>query len=134
VDTERNKTLIRRWIDFANAGFAGAFDAFIATDYVGHLGDTDMNGTELEGAERAFVSSFPGMRHSIDDLLAENDRVVLRVTARGTHEGEFQGIAPTHRHVEFTGIVIYRIADDRIAESWGELDFLRLMGRLRSAE
>jgi hypothetical protein len=54
-------------------------------------------------------------------------------TSRGTHQGEFQGIAPTDRRVEFTGIVIYRIAGQKIAESWGELDFLRLMRRLRSA-
>jgi predicted ester cyclase len=134
VHTDRNKTLIRRWIDFANAGFPGAFDPFIRTDYLGHVGETTMNADELERAEREFVNAFPDMQHSIDDLLAEHDRVVLRVTSRGTHAGEFQGIAPTHRQVEFTGIVIYRIADDRIAESWGELDFLRLMRRLNAAE
>ena len=50
----------------------------------------------------------------------------------GTHRGEFEGIAPTGQRVEFTGIVIYRIAAGRIAESWAELDFLRLMRQLRS--
>jgi predicted ester cyclase len=81
----------------------GAFDEFIATDYVGHLGDTRMDLAELERVERSFAISFPDAKHSIDDILAENDRVVLRVTSRGTHRGEFQGIAPTDRPVEFTG-------------------------------
>jgi predicted ester cyclase len=133
MQTEENKQLIRRWIAFADARFPGAFDEFIAADYVGHLGDTQMDLVELERVERAFASSFPDTQHSIEDMLAENDRVVLRVTSRGTHRGEFQGIAPTDRRVEFTGIVIYRIAGHKIAESWGELDFLRLMRQLRSA-
>ena len=133
MQTEENKKLIRRWIAFADAGFPGAFDEFIATDYVGHLGDTRMDLAELERVERSFAISFPDAKHSIDDILAENDRVVLRVTSRGTHRGEFHGIAPTDRPVEFTGIVIYRIAGHKIAESWGELDFPRLMRRLRAA-
>lgn len=132
MQTDENKHVIRRWIAFADTGFPGRFDAFIAGDYVGHVGGTEMDVAELERAEQAFASAFPDMQHSIDDLLAEDDRVVLRVTCRGTHRGEFQGIAPTHRRVEFTGIVIYRVAGHKIAESWGELDFLRLMRQLRS--
>lgn len=134
MQTEENKQLIRRWLAFADGGFRGAFDEFIAADYIGHLGETQMNLAELERVERAFRSAFPDMQHFIDDILAEHDRVVLRVTSRGTHRGEFQGIAPTARRVEFTGIVIYRIAGDKIIESWGELDFLRLMRRLRSED
>ncbi len=132
MQPEENKELIRRWIAFADAGFPGAFDELFAADYVGHLGDTHMDLAELERVERAFARSFPDTEHSIDDILAANDRVVLRVTSRGTHRSEFQGIAPTDRRVEFTGIVIYRIAGNKIAESWGELDFLRLMRQLRS--
>ncbi len=132
MQTERNKELVRRWIAFVDAGFPGSFDEFIAPDYVGHLGGTQMDLPELERTERAFISSFPDTKHTIDDILAENDRVVLRVTSRGTHRGEFQGVARTNRRVEFTAIVIYRIAGNKIAESWGELDFLRLMRQIRS--
>ena len=130
--TEQNKELVRRWIAFADAGFHGPFGEFIAVGYVGHLGDTDMNVAELERAERTFTQAFPDARYSIEDVVAENDRVVLRITSRGTHRGEFEGIAATDRRVEFTGIVIYRIAGDKIVESWGELDLLRLMRQLRS--
>jgi predicted ester cyclase len=132
MQAEENKKLIRTWIAFADAGFPGPIDPFIADDYVGHLGGATMDSAELERAERALVRAFPDLQHSIGELLAEGDRVVLRVTCRGTHRGEFQGIGPTHRSIEFTGIVIYRVAGGKIAESWGELDFLRLMRQLRS--
>lgn len=129
--TETNKGVIRRWIAFANEGFPGPFDAFIAEDYVGHLGAATMDRPELERLERQFAAAFPDARHTVDDLLAEGDRVVLRTTARATHRGAFEGIAATHRAVEFTGLVVYRMCDGSIAESWGEIDFLRLIRELR---
>jgi steroid delta-isomerase-like uncharacterized protein len=131
MQPDQNKELIRRWIAFANAGFPRAFDDFIAGDYVGHLpGFPDQDRAELERLERAFVKAFPDTQHSIEDLVAEGDRVVLRVSSRGTHRGAFEGIASTGRRVEFTGIVIYRISGGRIAESWGEIDFARLITQL----
>ncbi len=131
VDTEKNKNLIRRWIDFSNAGFVGSFDDFIAADYLGHLGAATMDRCELERLEQAFYRAFPDAHHVVEDLIAEGDRVVLRTTASATHRAEFEGIARTDRAVEFTGLVVYRIRDGKIAESWGEIDFLRLMRELR---
>lgn len=128
---DKNKELIRRWIEFSNTGFAGSLDDFISPDYVGHLGATTMDRDELERVERQFYAAFPDARHAINDLIAEGDRVVLRTTARATHQGRFEGLDPTGRFVEFTGLVVYRIADGRIAESWGEIDFLRLIRELR---
>src|SRR5215831_12308131 len=98
-----NKDLIRRWIAFANAGFPGSLDQFIARDYVGHIGTSVIDREELERLERQFCEAFPDVRHSIDDLVAEGDRVVLRTTAQATHRGLFEGIEPTGRAVEFTG-------------------------------
>lgn len=133
MSTQDNKEVIRRWINFANSGFARNFDEFIAHNYVGHLGATNMDRRELERLEREFIQAFPDIQHSVDELLAEADLVVLRSTARGTHRGLFQGIAGTDCRVEFTDLVIYRIHDGKITESWGEIDFPRLMQQLRSA-
>ena len=130
----KNKELIRGWIAFANGGFLGSFDQFIADDYIGHLGATNMNCSEFECLEREFCVAFPDAQHFIDDLIVEKDLVVLRSTARATHRGEFQGVARTEKSVESTAIVIYRIQDGKIVESWGEVDFLRLMRQLRSAQ
>jgi predicted ester cyclase/shikimate kinase len=130
VDTEKNKELIRRWIDFSNAGLVGSLDDFVVGDYIGHLGAVTMDRNELERLERAFCRAFPDAHHVVEDLIAEGDRVVLRTTARATHRAEFEGIAQTDRAVEFTGLVVYRIRDGRIAEAWGEVDFLRLIREL----
>ena len=98
---------------------------------MGHLGATKMDRNELERLERQFSVAFPDTHHTVDDLIAEGDLVVLRTTARATHRGRFEGIDPTNRSVEFTGLVVYRIQDGKIAESWGEIDFLRLIRELR---
>ena len=79
-----NKDLVRRWIEFSNAGFAGNFDQFIPHDFVGHVGATVMDRDELQRLERQFGVAFPDAHHSIDDLIAEGDRVVLRTTAHVT--------------------------------------------------
>ena len=131
TELEKHKDLIRRWIDCSNSGFPGKFDEFFSIDYIGHLGATSMDRDELERLERQFSAAFPDAYHAIDDVIAEGDRVVLRTTARATHRGNFEGIAPTDRSVEFTGLVVYRIEAGRIAESWGEIDFLRLIRELR---
>jgi predicted ester cyclase len=91
-----------------------------------------MDASELERLEREFRVAFPDAYYSIDDLIAAGDRVVLRTTTRATHRGEFQGVPRTDRQVEFTGLVIYRLRDGKIAESWGEIDFLRLIRQLRA--
>jgi predicted ester cyclase len=82
-DTERNKELIRRWIAFANAGFDGSFDPFVSVDYIGHIGATTMDRAELERLERQFGAIFPDANYTIDDLIAEGNRVVVRTTASG---------------------------------------------------
>ena len=131
TDLEEHKDLIRRWIAFSNAGFTGTFDQFISAEYIGHLGAIRMDRDELERLERQFTAAFPDAHHTIEDLIAEGNQVVLRTTTRATHRGTFEGIAATDRPVEFTGLVVYRIESGRIAESWGEIDFLRLIRELR---
>lgn len=134
MSAEGNKDIIRRWVAFANAAFPGSFDSFIAPDYVGHLGLATMDRMELERLERAFLIAFPDVHHSIDDLIAEGDRVVLRTTARATHRAHFHGIDRTDKAVEFTALVIYKVGNGKIMESWGEIDFARLMQSLRSED
>lgn len=112
----------------------GDFREFIAPSYLGHLSSaTAIDAAELERLERIFAAAFSDTTREIKDLVAENDRVVLRVETVTTHAGEFYGVAPTRKKVRFTGIVIYRIQDGRIAESWAEIDFASLLRQLRSS-
>jgi steroid delta-isomerase-like uncharacterized protein len=66
--------------------------------------------------------AFPDLTISIEDVMAEGDRVTARVTMRGTHRGEFQGIAPTGKRVEVRAIDMFRIEDGKIMEHWGHAD------------
>lgn len=86
-----------------------------------------------EGAKvvaRMFRSAFPDFHMTIEDLIAEDDKVVGRFTQTGTHRGEFMGAAPTGRHVEFTEIAILRIAGGKVVESWFQPDMLSLYQQL----
>src|SRR5574337_1026301 len=81
----------------------------------------------LEGIKQAFkvfASAYPDGTHVIHDLIAEGDRVVVRVSGTGTQTGEFKGIKPTGKKVEMTGIVIYRFDGGKIVERWAQHNFL----------
>jgi predicted ester cyclase len=126
-----NLKLLRRWLAFADAGFGGDFGEFFTPGYAGHLsGRIHMDLAELKRLERGFAAAFGDTTRTIEDLFGTEDKVVLRVTTRALHRGDFNGIPATQRRVEFAGIVIYRFEDGRIAESWGELDFAGLWRQL----
>ncbi len=123
---ECNKHLIRRWLDNANQRFVAAFEDYTALDFVGHAKGTTIDFNQLKQLELAFAEAFPDAYYTIEDLIAEKDKVVLRVTVRGTHLGLFHGIPPSQRKVAFTGIVIYKIKNAKIAECWDEIDCVGL--------
>jgi len=75
-------------------------------------------------------SAFPDIRHTIEDLIAADDKVVARFKISGTHEGELLGILPTGRRVTFTAIVIYQFINGKIAESWIDWDALGTMRQI----
>jgi hypothetical protein len=75
-------------------------------------------------------AAFPDLHIDVEDMIAEGDKVVARVTASGTHQGEFMGIAPTGNRVEFSAIDIARIAEGKIVEHWSNSDQLGMMQQL----
>ena len=79
---------------------------------------------------REFRQAFPDFHDTIEDQVAEGDKVVTRFTSQGTQAGEFMGVPPTGKHVRWTGIVVDRIADDKIVESWGSWDMLGMPQQL----
>jgi steroid delta-isomerase-like uncharacterized protein len=79
---------------------------------------------------RSLRAAFPDGRVTIEDMIAEGDKVVTRYNSRGTHKGDFMGIPATGKKVAVTGIVISRIAKGKIAEEWEEFDALGFMVQL----
>jgi steroid delta-isomerase-like uncharacterized protein len=77
-----------------------------------------------------FLSGLPDLATTVEDTIAEGDKVAARWTARGTHNGELMGIPPTGKKVAMTAISIHRIVDGKIAESWINFDALGMMQQL----
>jgi predicted ester cyclase len=76
------------------------------------------------------LRAFPDQHETIDDPVAEGDKVVARVRWTGTHQGEYLGVAPSGKQVTYTAITIYRIVGGKVVESWQEGDRLGLMQQL----
>ena len=109
------------------------FDEIFAPDFVQYGADPDQV-SGVEELKQFFVmmrSGFPDFQVTIEDLFAaEGEKVVLRFTFRGTHQGEFMGVAPTGKRVTMAGIDIFRIADGKIAELWNQEDVLGMMQQI----
>jgi predicted ester cyclase len=130
MSTEQNKAIIRRWLEegWTNGNLAVA-DELIDPGFVVHGAGGQAVPTGPEGAKQlvsAWRTGFPDGRMSIDDLFAEDDKVVIRMTWVGTHTGDFYGRAATGRPVSVTSIGIDRVANGKIVEGWGEVDMLGL--------
>ncbi|HEV8718217.1 MAG TPA: ester cyclase [Candidatus Binatia bacterium] len=85
----------------------------------------------------AYLTAFPDLQVMVDDLFTTEDRIATRWTARGTHKGEFLGLAPTEKSMAVTGLTIYRLADGKIAEYWANWDspgLLQQLGTVRQEE
>ncbi len=130
---EKNKALNRRYVEeVINQGNIDAIDELIDPGVVDYAAPPGFP-TGREGAKRFFAmlsSAFPDLHLTIEDMIAEGDKVVVRGTWNGTHEGEFMGIPATGRRVTVSQIDITRCADGRMVERWGQLDALGLMQQL----
>ena len=108
-------------------------DEFVAADIVDHNPAFPGLPAGLKGAKQVFSKvrmAFPDLRITVEDAVAEGDKVVSRVTMRGTHKGEFAGIAPTGKQATMEVIEIARIAGGKIVERWGLFDEASLMRQL----
>jgi steroid delta-isomerase-like uncharacterized protein len=134
MSPEENKALVRRYAEeLLNQKNLDLFDEIFAPDFVQYGADPDQV-SGVEDLKQFFVmlrSGFPDFQVTIEDLFAaEEDKVVLRFTFRGTHQGEFMGIGPTGNRVTMPGIDIFRIADGKIVELWNQEDVLGMMQQL----
>jgi steroid delta-isomerase-like uncharacterized protein len=122
--SEQNKTLARRWFeDLFSRGNLDVANEILSAEFVDHLTHEDERGLEeLKHYVSIYRSAFPDIQDSVEDIVAEGDKVVVRWLSSGTHQGEFMGVAPTGRHVTFTGMRLFRIADNKIVESWVNID------------
>ena len=132
MSLEENKQLIRRYQEIYNSNNLDELGEVMSFDVLTPKIMPNMP-SGLDGAKAVHQKTLIGMpdwHTEIQDLVAENDKVVARVLMTGTHTGDFYGIPATGKHVEFTGVFIVRIADGKIVEHWGEEDSYGLLLQL----
>jgi steroid delta-isomerase-like uncharacterized protein len=136
--SEANKTLVRRWFEEVwNQGREETIDELFAANGIGYgLGDTDVTlrgPADFKPFVRNLRGALPDIHMTIEDIIAEGDKVTVRITVEGTHKGGQLGVAPTGRKVRIEGLVVLRIANGQIVEgwnSWDQLGLLRQIGAL----
>ena len=133
MPAEENKAIVQRAVEAFNQGDSDAVDELFAADYVDH--DPSRAGLPPgpEGVKQAwgaFRAAFPDLQGTIEDMIAEGDKVVVRGAVRGTHRGELMGIPATGKQVTVTLIDINRIEGGKLAERWAETDMLDMMQQL----
>jgi steroid delta-isomerase-like uncharacterized protein len=130
---EQNKALIQRAVAAFNRSDWDAIDDLFAADYVDH--DRSRAGLPpgpegIRQAWQSFRAAFPDLVVTLDDLVAEGDKVAVRGVIRGTHQGELMGIPPTGKLLTVTFIDVNRIANGKLAERWAEVDTLGMLQQL----
>jgi steroid delta-isomerase-like uncharacterized protein len=127
-----NKEKVQQIYEVINTNALDGLDALIAVDLVDH---SPSPGTApgLVGTKQTlsmYHAVFSDFRVTAEDMIADGDKVVVRLTMNGTNTGEFMGLPPTGKQVTLSGIEMFRLAGDKITERWAEFDMISLMQQL----
>lgn len=130
----RNKNASRRLFEEVwNKGNVALIKDLVAPDHVSHDPNNPNQAPGPEGVRQLvslYRGAFPDLHFKLEDVIAEGDRVVTRVSATGTHERDLPGIPATGRRAEISGFVIARYEDGKVVEDWVSFDFLALFQQL----
>jgi steroid delta-isomerase-like uncharacterized protein len=134
MSAEQNKVIMRRYFEEAwNKGFLELLDEIVSPDYINHnpfVPDLPPGPAGLKPIFSGLRSAFPDLQHTLEEQIADGDKVATRWTFRGTHRGELMGIPATGKQVTISGIQIERIAGGKIVEHWRQSDDLGMMQQL----
>ena len=132
MSTEENKALIRRFFEKGpSGGDLAAANDLLADDFALHTPLPSAPGIQgMDDVITACRAAFEHLNVTVEDMVAEGDRVAARFTARGVHRGVFMGLPATGKPITMTGMEIFRIENGKIAELWGEANLLGLMQQL----
>ena len=133
MSIEDNKARVRRFYEEVfNQKNTAAIDEFFAPNIVDHSAPPGVPGG-IEGQKQLiglYLTAFPDLHLTVEDMIAEGDKVVVRLTSSGTQQGEFMSISPTGKHVTITVVDIFRIAGGKFVEHWLQMDTLGLLQQL----
>jgi steroid delta-isomerase-like uncharacterized protein len=131
-NAEENKAIVlRHWEEVVSQGNMDVIDEIFAPNFVAHEADQDIRGPK---GVRQFIlmlrTAFPDLHVSVEDMLAEGDKVVQRWSGHGSHQGELMGLPPSGKRVSVAGITISRFEGGKVAEEWELYDMMGMMQQL----
>ncbi len=127
--TQANKAIVRRlYEDLINTGNLDGLAELIDSEFVGVLGEKGPSGfaNTIAGLRLAF----PDIQFTIEDMIDEGDRIAVRWTWRGTHQGSFQGFPASYKQVTVTGIAIYHVRGGKVVRAWLQSDRLGVLQQI----
>lgn len=129
MNNSENKDKIKQYYNWFNKGGEIPFEDYFSPDFFDHSGyPNQVRGPEgVREGYKTWIKAFPDHRAEIADIVSENDRVVVRTIATGTHEGEFMGIPSTGKKIRVEGISIFRMDTGLICERWGLIEGEKLI-------
>jgi len=132
MSLEENKIIARRYPEEVyNRKNIDVLDEIMDENIINHWWEPEINGIKIIKEYVAKnLKAFPDVKFTIEDQIAEGEKVVTRVSFIATHKGEFMGIAPTGKKVKVTGVIIFKITNSKIVETWAEMDALSWMQQL----
>lgn len=128
--SEQNKSLIRNYVETWNQGDLQKLSEYWSPNMVHHTRTKSHGLEEVKNIVGSFMNAFPDLRWNIDDIVAEGDRVVTRMTAQATNTGSYMGLPATGKKITCAVMGIARVDDGKIAEHWGVTDELAMMAQL----
>lgn len=129
---EKNKSIVRGFIEAYNIRDLDQIDNYVAPNYVDHT-----NNINREGLKQLIVmglNAFPDWHEVIEDIIAEGDKVWVRLSYTGTHTGEFMGLPPTGKKIASKAVDIYRVVDGKLAEYWNVTDNVNILKQTGAIE
>jgi len=133
MSAAENKALVRRFYEEIDKGNIDVLDELVAEDYMDHnpppFPDLAPGREGLKQAFRMFLKATPGY-HRIEEQIAEDDKVVTRMTSLGKHEGDLPGAPRTANDLKMTSITIHRIENGKLAEKWSDKDTLGFLQQI----
>jgi steroid delta-isomerase-like uncharacterized protein len=132
MSLEENKAIVRKMFEAINKQNLALLNELMAPDFVLHMHAQEAQGWEVnKQVVEDEIRSFPDLHVTIEETIAEGDKVCVRLQETATHRGEYHGLAPTGNKLSYTVVAIWRIVKGKIVEGWivyDQLDFLKQLG------
>jgi steroid delta-isomerase-like uncharacterized protein len=132
MSLEENKAIVRKMFEAINKQTIASLDKLMAPNFVLHMDTKQTQGWAVgRQVVEDEVKAFPDLHVTIEDIIAEGDKVCVRLQETGTHKDEYRGLAPTGNKLSYTVLAIWRIVEGKIVEAWivyDQMDFLRQLG------